>query len=72
MKWFIDDILYKTLNNNKPGPIVPTPVTFPTVPHYIILDQAMWPYAIGNPKNFPKYFEIDYIRVYEWKDENSE
>lgn len=49
MIWSIDGIKYKTLKNNKWGPIVPYKVTFPTVPHYIIINDAIRPWTTPNP-----------------------
>ncbi len=72
MRWYVDGKHYKTLYNGKKGPIVPEKVTFPTVPHYIILNDSMWPLSNTNPKDYPKYYVIDYVRAYTWVNNNED
>ncbi len=62
IKWYVDDILFNTIN------ITPSGLSEFHQDFFIILNMAVggnWP---GNPDQttvFPQYLEVDYVRVYQ-------
>jgi len=62
IKWYVDDILFNTIN------ITPSGLSEFHQEYFIVLNIAVggnWP---GNPNQstiFPQYLEIDYVRVYQ-------
>jgi len=49
MKWYIDDVLYRTEENGKVGPGSSAVVTFPQEPMYFIINNAVDGYTQPNP-----------------------
>ncbi|CAM3642444.1 GH16 domain-containing protein [Mucilaginibacter galii] len=64
---YVDDQLLNSVKLSELDNSVKDPANPFKQPHYILLDLAIGGDNGGNPKNtqFPKTFEIDYVRVYQ-------